>query len=1033
MQTIMHKAMFKWILALLLVVTMFGYGASPSLVYASCPPDVSYDLYAKTGTTTLYSGSPTINIWGFSSGPTGATDPAVTPGITLTANQGQCIEVILHNVNIPGSVSLLFQGQNLVPDTAGVGAGSNTSYSFIAVDPGTFLYEAGLTPNGQTQVAMGLYGALVVNSSTPGQAYSSATSAFDIDEVLVLSEVDTSLNGNANPYSFDLRNYKPKYFLINGKAYPGTGNITAIAGDDLLFRYVNAGLTSHAMAVLGFSQRVIAEDGIPYAYARSVVSQSIPPGGTLDAIGTVPAATTSGSKFAVYDSNLMLRNNTGISPFDGFGGMVTFVTVGTPVIGPDTTGPATSNIGLPANAVNGTMTALLTATISDVTTGNSNVTAAEYFIDSTGANGTGTGMSGAFGTPTVSASATISGGTIGALSSGNHTIYVHGRDAANNWGPFALNILKVDNTPPNTTNPALSSNPANGTVNVTLTATGNDSTAGNSNIAQAEYWIDAGAHLPMTVVVASPTAGLTATIPAATIFALAQGPHTISIRSMDAINTSWGPAATITLTVDKTGPATSAVSATFNPNNGALPLNATVQAVRVSANFSDAANGNGNVVAGEGFIDTIGTSGTGFAFVASDGVFNSPTETGYADVPLVVINALSTGNHTIQVHGKDSAGNWGALGTVTLVIDRTPPTIVSITRLDPNPTTATSVNFLVTFSESVTGVASSNFSLTTTGVSGATVSAVSAGPSTTRTVTVSGYTGSGTIRLNMANTTGVADLAGNAMSATGIPFNGGSGGTYTILPPPQPNLYFSTSGNTNPPGVVGGGTADDADIYFWNGSATNRSIDVTTITNPLPTGANVDGFDRVDATHFYMSFTGTVTIALPGPDLTVEDEDIVYYNAGTWSLYFDGSANGLTGGAATDLDAINIVGAGGPGNIYFSTDNTIVPPGAGGSGDDADIYRWNGGSSYTRVVDASAITNPLPGGANVDGFVRVDATQYYLSFTGSTTISLPGPDLTVEDEDVVFYNAGTWSIYFDGSAVGLDTSGNLDIDAFDLP
>jgi hypothetical protein len=45
---------------------------------------------------------------------------------------------------------------------------------------------------------------------------------------------------------------------------------------------------------------------------------------------------------------------------------------------------------------------------------------------------------------------------------------------------------------------------------------------------------------------------------------------------------------------------------------------------------------------------------------------------------------------------------------------------------------------------------------------------------------------------------------------------------------------------------------------------------------------------------------------------------------------------------------------------------------------------------------------------------------------------------TVQDEDVVYYNAGTWSVYFDGTAVGLTsnnntTASNLDIDAFDLP
>ena len=38
----------------------------------------------------------------------------------------------------------------------------------------------------------------------------------------------------------------------------------------------------------------------------------------------------------------------------------------------------------------------------------------------------------------------------------------------------------------------------------------------------------------------------------------------------------------------------------------------------------------------------------------------------------------------------------------------------------------------------------------------------------------------------------------------------------------------------------------------------------------------------------------------------------------------------------------------------------------------------------------------------------------------------------VQDEDVVRNNGGTWSVYFDGTAAGL-TSGNLDVDAFDVP
>ena len=47
--------------------------------------------------------------------------------------------------------------------------------------------------------------------------------------------------------------------------------------------------------------------------------------------------------------------------------------------------------------------------------------------------------------------------------------------------------------------------------------------------------------------------------------------------------------------------------------------------------------------------------------------------------------------------------------------------------------------------------------------------------------------------------------------------------------------------------------------------------------------------------------------------------------------------------------------------------------------------------------------NGLPAAANVDGYVRVDATHLYLSFAADTTV--PGVG-TVQDEDVVYVNAG---------------------------
>ena len=108
--------------------------------------------------------------------------------------------------------------------------------------------------------------------------------------------------------------------------------------------------------------------------------------------------------------------------------------------------------------------------------------------------------------------------------------------------------------------------------------------------------------------------------------------------------------------------------------------------------------------------------------------------------------------------------------TITYEIDTAPPTVVSIVPVGNNPTNSASKDFTVTFSENVTGGGFSNFSLTPSGVSGATITSVT-GSGSTRTVTVNTGTGEGTIRADLADATGIADLAGNAMTDT---FSGGT-------------------------------------------------------------------------------------------------------------------------------------------------------------------------------------------------------------------------------------------------------------------
>jgi hypothetical protein len=239
-------------------------------------------------------------------------------------------------------------------------------------------------------------------------------------------------------------------------------------------------------------------------------------------------------------------------------------------------------------------------------------------------------------------------------------------------------------------------------------------------------------------------------------------------------------------------------------------------------------------------------------------------------------------------------------------------------------------------------------------------------------------------------------------------------------PPPGPvTLYLSTFGNGNPPGAPG--TADDADLYGWDGTYYTRELDLSAAPYALPASANVDGFTRVDATHFYLSFSANTTV--PGLG-TVADEDVVFWNAGAWQLFFDGSTHGL-GQTGQDVDAFTVAGT----TLYYSTDAATNPTGVGGTADDSDVYRYDG-TSTVRLWDATA--NGVPGGADVDGLDLV-GTTWVVSFKGAST-TLPNVG-TVQDEDVVQRTAGTsgtWSVRFDGTAHGLTTD-NLDVDAFDVP
>jgi hypothetical protein len=99
----------------------------------------------------------------------------------------------------------------------------------------------------------------------------------------------------------------------------------------------------------------------------------------------------------------------------------------------------------------------------------------------------------------------------------------------------------------------------------------------------------------------------------------------------------------------------------------------------------------------EGFIDYVDAAanpdGTGFPLIAKDALYDSSSESTYFIIPLATVRNMSEGDHVISFHGLDAAGNWGALGTMTLTIDKTGPTISNIVA-DPNPVVKRGANTL---------------------------------------------------------------------------------------------------------------------------------------------------------------------------------------------------------------------------------------------------------------------------------------------------------------------------------------------------
>ncbi|NCC68568.1 MAG: hypothetical protein EOM14_10335, partial [Clostridia bacterium] len=199
---------------------------------------------------------------------------------------------------------------------------------------------------------------------------------------------------------------------------------------------------------------------------------------------------------------------------------------------------------------------------------------------------------------------------------------------------------------------------------------------------------------------------------------------------------------------DTTAPTISSASRTDNTH-------ITVTLSEACQNLSKANDG-GFTVTKTGTANTYAVSATSAG--AGNTVVLTVADMSSAGSAGVKVTYATGGNGTIA----DTAGNAmaaDATGKTVAAWDTASPSVSSINRNSPvsETTNSTGVTFRVTFSESVTGVDISDFSLTTTETATGTVSAVSSVSGSVYDVTVNTISGAGTLRLDLKSSgTGIA-------------------------------------------------------------------------------------------------------------------------------------------------------------------------------------------------------------------------------------------------------------------------------------
>jgi hypothetical protein len=384
----------------------------------------------------------------------------------------------------------------------------------------------------------------------------------------------------------------------------------------------------------------------------------------------------------------------------------------------------------------------------------------------------------------------------------------------------------------------------------------------------------------------------------------------------------------------------------------------------------------------------------------SSGNYSSLTNQNTQNNVSTSINATSltnnNGDNTIRVCVTNAINNTGS-DTTTVTKDATAPTVSSIVRAGSDPTKANSVSWTVTFSESVTGVDASDFSLASTGLSGASITGVS-GNNATRTVTANTGSGNGTLGLNLVDDDTILDLAGNKLGGTGAGNGNKTGEVYTVSKNASPTdigLTPSSVDENKPAGTTVGALSttdpDNGDTHTYSlvsgtGSTDNASFTIDNSTGTLKTAASFDFENKSsysvrvksqDAGGLFVEkqFTITVTNVNEAPKA----------DAQSVSTPEDTAKQVTLSGSDVEGDSLSYIIVSGPahGTLTGTGANRTYTPAANYNGPDSFTFRANDGQADSNVATVSITVNAVN---DAPSFTK-GADQTVLQNSGAKTVT----------------------------------------------